>query len=362
MLSYDPKLDAIVPKRVVNWFNNGPTEQFIQFTVHHPVGKGSDPKFAVTANHLVRTPAGWREAGELRVGDHVMHLAPRFLSDFQWQIVLGGLMGDSALSSNHNKLTARLRWGHGAKQVDYGDWKASLFANVIVSRTSNTRGAVFHDVQPLPELAALREAVYIGGKKVLSDDYLKQLTPLALAVWYMDDGCFTLRSKGLQQRTAGGSGRAEICVEAMSPDTRVRLRDDLADTWGINAVLLVRGAERKAVMQFPTAETAKFQDLVAPFIHPSMDYKLLPRFRGRFAVEPDFVEPRQELMPFPIKHITEYRPGTRSSHRFDLEVEGSHNYFAGGVMVHNSPETTPGGRASEVLLDRSVSTSVASSR
>ena len=42
-------------------------------------------------------------------------------------------------------------------------------------------------------------------------------------------------------------------------------------------------------------------------------------------------------------------------HRFDIEVEGSHNYFADGVMVHNSPETTPGGRAlkfySSVRLD-----------
>jgi recombination protein RecA len=42
-------------------------------------------------------------------------------------------------------------------------------------------------------------------------------------------------------------------------------------------------------------------------------------------------------------------------HRFDLEVEGSHNYLADGVVVHNSPETTPGGRAlkfySSVRLD-----------
>ena len=32
-------------------------------------------------------------------------------------------------------------------------------------------------------------------------------------------------------------------------------------------------------------------------------------------------------------------------HRFDIEVGGTHNYFVDGVMVHNSPETTPGGRA-----------------
>lgn len=42
-------------------------------------------------------------------------------------------------------------------------------------------------------------------------------------------------------------------------------------------------------------------------------------------------------------------------HRFDIEVEGSHNYLADGVVVHNSPETTSGGRAlkfySSVRLD-----------
>jgi recombination protein RecA len=32
-------------------------------------------------------------------------------------------------------------------------------------------------------------------------------------------------------------------------------------------------------------------------------------------------------------------------HRFDIEVGGTHNYFVDGVMVHNSPETTTGGKA-----------------
>ena len=31
--------------------------------------------------------------------------------------------------------------------------------------------------------------------------------------------------------------------------------------------------------------------------------------------------------------------------RYDIEVEGSHNYLADGIMVHNSPETTSGGKA-----------------
>jgi recombination protein RecA len=261
-------------------------------------------------------------------------------------------MGDGALSPTRSGSGARFRWGHGAKQVAYGDWKASLFANLMVSRSTNAQGAVFHDVQPLPELAELRGAVYIGGKKVLSDDYLKALTPLSLAIWYMDDASFAIRSKGLQARTEGGSGRAEMCVQAMSADTRVRLRDYLAGTWEIRGKLIMRAG--KAVLQFPTAETAKLQALIASFVHPSMEYKLLPRYRGRFAVEPAFAAPRQTLMPMRITKIA-VKPPTRSMHRFDLEVAGTRNYFADGVMVHNSPETTPGGRAlkfySSVRLD-----------
>jgi recombination protein RecA len=31
--------------------------------------------------------------------------------------------------------------------------------------------------------------------------------------------------------------------------------------------------------------------------------------------------------------------------RYDLEIEGNHTYLVDEVVVHNSPETTPGGRA-----------------
>nr|WP_328774052.1 hypothetical protein [Streptomyces sp. NBC_00286] len=84
--------------------------------------------------------------------------------------------------------------------------------------------------------------------------------------------------------------------------------------------------------------------MVAPFVHPSMQYKLLPRFRGRFGVEPEFVEETQRLVASRILDI-HVKPPTRSMKKFDIEVEGTHNYFVDGVMVHNSPETTTGGRA-----------------
>jgi len=163
-------------------------------------------------------------------------------------------------------------------------------------------------------------------------------------LWCMDDANFSIRSKGLQERTAGLTGRATVCVEAMEPATRERLVQYLADTWGIRARLVASGALKKAVLTFTNAETAKLHALIAPFVHPSMEYKLLPAYRGRFAVEPVFTSMRYELVALPVTDI-HAKPRTRSMRRFDIEVEDSHNYLVDGVVVHNSPEVTPGGRA-----------------
>jgi len=346
VLSYDPERGEIVPKKVVNWFDNGPTEQFLQITTARPGGNGR-AQMGLTANHLVRTPGGWREAGELVAGDRVLLSQPYRLGPQQWQVVLGGLMGDAALSPSRipGSLGTRFRMGHGAKQLDYLDWKASLLGNIEQSRSTNAKGAGFVDLTPLPELAEIREAVYLGdGHKHLSWEYLKALTPLALAVWYCDDGSFQSRAKGLQERTRDGSGRSEICVEAMSPGSRQRLVEHLAATFDLHPTLSLRGTRRKAVLSFGKNETAKLHELIAPYVHPSMQYKLLERFRGRFAVIPEFVEPTLLPVPAPVLEV-KVKPRTRSMHRFDIEVEGTHNYLADGVIVHNSPETTTGGRA-----------------
>ena len=130
---------------------------------------------------------------------------------------------------------------HGPRQTEYADWKASLFANVDSTRHVRKDGVVTYDFTPLPELAELRRSVYTDGKKTFDDDYLKGLTPLSLALWYMDDGSFAIRSQGKQTRYGGITGRAEICVEAMEPATRTRLVDYLADTWGIRAKLISEG-------------------------------------------------------------------------------------------------------------------------
>jgi recombination protein RecA len=345
VLSYDPQTDRVVPRKITQWFNNGNAEHFLQFTVAKS-GRNGLAQFAATENHLIRTPGGWRAAGELLAGDRIMVAETHRLSTQQWQVILGGLMGDAHLAPNkRDRHGVRFRMGHARKQVNYLDWKASLLGNIGQSRRTDSRGSAWVDLTPLPELAELRQVVYWGdGKKHLTWDYLKALTPLALAIWYMDDASFTIRSKGLQARTAGGTGRAEICVQAMSESSRERLVSYLRDSLHLECVLRKRGARQQCVLQFTTAATTQLHEMIAPFVHPSMQYKLLPRFRGQFGVEPEFVEARIRPVPARVLDVR-IKPLTRSMRKFDIEVEGSHNYFVDGVMVHNSPETTTGGKA-----------------
>jgi recombination protein RecA len=97
-------------------------------------------------------------------------------------------------------------------------------------------------------------------------------------------------------------------------------------------------------LRFTRASTEKFQELIAPYVHPSMDYKLLPRFHGKFAIAPEFIEP--VMCPSPARVLAiKSKSNYPIMSRYDIEIEDSHNYLAGGIIVHNSPETTSGGRA-----------------
>jgi recombination protein RecA len=59
VLSYDADVGAVVPKKVVNWFDNGIIEQFLQFTVAKPGGKWTG---AVRLHPQPPDPDAWRLA------------------------------------------------------------------------------------------------------------------------------------------------------------------------------------------------------------------------------------------------------------------------------------------------------------
>ena len=59
VMSYDADLDQVVPRKIVNWFDNGRTESFFRVTTARGGGNGRS-QFACTPNHMISTPGGWR--------------------------------------------------------------------------------------------------------------------------------------------------------------------------------------------------------------------------------------------------------------------------------------------------------------
>jgi len=336
ILSYDWKKKQIISRPINGWFNNGRTDKFLQITAYKPYGNGRS-QFSCTPNHPILTPTGWRQASELKKNDLVMAAAPFKLSPSQYEIILGSLMGDGNLSGTIHKdsLGVRFRLGHGLKQESYLRWKAGLFGNLQGCFTK-TKNSIKFDLTPLPELYNLKKEVCKNKHKFLSADFISKLTPLALAIWYMDDGHLDVRNINKNK------ARIFICVQTIHPSSRIFITKMLKERYDIEVKIRKQG--NLPVFCFDQANTNKFLNLVKQYIYPSMNYKLLPRYQNKFSVEPKFFQEILKPVALPILDI-KIKPKTKSMIRFDIGVNKLHNFLADGIIVHNSPETTPGGLA-----------------
>ncbi len=338
VLSWDPATDKIEPRRIVNWFDNGRADHFLQFEVEG--GPSGRRHFAATENHIIFTPDGPVRAGDLQVGSEVLTAVTDYvLTDDQWQLILGGTFGDGSLRKMGTH-SAMFRVGHGQAQKDYLQWKHAMLAPLASSVRRTGRGFGFDSVA-MPCLSELCNEYYGADRcRIATERVLDRLDARGLAVWYGDDGSYG----GSYSRW--GKGKAVLYNTSLTGDSRQR----------VLAVFEQLGAGRPRDdgrgFWFNSEETLRFHALIAPYLHPSMDYKLHPSLRGRFTWHPDLDSvgatrsSRRRLRAVPARVVRRYvKPGRQHKQRFDLEIEGHHTYLVDGVVVHNSPETQPGGRA-----------------
>ncbi len=342
VLSYDPVTGRIQPRPVVNWFNNGRAEHFLQFEVEG--GPSGRRRFGVTANHLIYTPRGEISAGQLREGDEVLAIEQdyRVTSD-QLQLLLSGALGDGSFRKV-GTYSAHFRIGHSKAQIEYARWKHWMLEPFSGPFGPTGNGFGF-DTIAFPTLADLRASFYgEDGNRVATASVLDQLDARGIAIWYADDGSFAGHFEHW------GRGKAVLYNKSLVGDSRARAAA-LFERLGVGRPSRDDGRG----FWFSAEQTARLHELVAPYLHPSVDYKLHPSLRGRFNWQPDLSDAhlngtrltaRRYLRAVPRKITKIYvKPPTRSMYRFDLEVEGDHTYLVDGVIVHNSPETTTGGRA-----------------
>ncbi len=335
VLSRNLVTGEIEPRRVVSWFDNGNADYFLQFEVEG--GKSGTRKFAATPNHTIYTADGECPAGELEVGDEVLVTVSDYqMTEDQLQLILGSSLGDGSLRRTGTH-TASFRVGHGEKQIEYARWKHEVLSPLARDFGKVGNGFGF-DTFACPALSDLHSHLYDEhGKRTISETVLENLDARGLATWFADDGTFA----GSFARW--GKGKATLYNKSLQGADREKVLT-FFERIGIG-----RPQNFECGFRFNAEQTARLHEIIAPYTHPSMNYKLHPSQREKFAWLTDRHFTKDELKclrTIPAKITKIYRkPPTGSMKRFDLEVEGNHTYLVDGVVVHNSPETTTGGRA-----------------
>jgi hypothetical protein len=143
-----------------------------------------------------------------------------------------------------------------------------------------------------------------------------------LAFWFMDDGYMRIR-KG-KRRPA-----AEIAAVSFSDaDLQVLIRG-LARL-GLSAKAL-RGR-----LYFDVAASERLSELIAPYVHPSMRYKLHPEVATRVPFDPARLNSGPTAVLYDeveVEDVTDRKRGDATF--FCLDVEGTNNFVTAGGVVHN---------------------------
>nr|YP_010714076.1 hypothetical protein P2X57_mgp26 [Fuscoporia gilva]WDD39639.1 hypothetical protein [Fuscoporia gilva] len=194
-------------------------------------------------------------------------------------IIIGSVLGDTQLEKRSNGLGTRILFEQSNKNVEYLMW----FHNYLSSRgycnpnkpKLHTRikkdNKVFYHYRinsyTFSSFNWLNEMFYsIDVKtdkliKVVPLNIEKYLTPLALAIWFMEDG------------SKLGSG-VRIATNNFTLEEVQFLCDVLYKKYNLTATAHVGGKNNSYVLYIHTKSVPLFSSLVKVYMHPSMYYKL----------------------------------------------------------------------------------------
>jgi hypothetical protein len=195
----------------------------------------------------------WEVAGS-------MNLPPEARS-----VIVGSLLGDAYLTPNGS-----LQIEHQLAHADYVNWKYEMLRSLagkppkIVERYDPRTLRTYRSIRFYSRsvLKSFRDLFYRDRRKVVPDCIGRLLDPMAIAVWFMDDGSRGGHSpRGLVFNTSGFT-REEQAI----------LRSALNEEFGIEASVHQVGSGFQLYVR--ARSFSSFCALVAPHLVAQMRYKL----------------------------------------------------------------------------------------
>jgi len=191
----------------------------------------------------------------------------------QHALILGTLLGDGSLEQRWKN--PRLRIDHAAHQRTYVFWKCEVLQNIATrpphelseldKRSGKTFARWYFSTKAIPDLGFYRQLFYEGNKKVIRPALVHYFVhPLSLAVWLMDDGYKRNDCNALRMST-----------DCFMPEEQEVLQQCLKDNFSVSSTLHRKGSAWN--IYIPSKEMTTMRELLAPYVIPSMSYKVPPR-------------------------------------------------------------------------------------
>lgn len=223
------------------------------------------------------------------------------LTDTQKQVIFGSFLGDGYLGKKTESGDYFVTFEHSKKQLEYVQWKSKLLCNINGSIDERSRfdkrtNRIYHFVRcrskTHPEITAIRKSFYSDGKKEIKRKMLNMLTPLGLAVWFMDDGSATRKvyfnKSSNKQCTACN---ATLSLGNISERESKTVKKYFKVMLGIDTKYYKYRTQNCFILRFNATEFKKLVLIIAPYIIPSMRYKI------EIWKNPDFTIPPYNITP-----------------------------------------------------------------
>ena len=191
----------------------------------------------------------------------------RFTQD-QCAVLTGTLLGDGSLPvhGRHPRLFVKHKAAHEALAL----MKYDMFRDFISMRpnrfSQRLNGREYPCVQFVtrtsPAFWEWRNRFYRGRTKIVPEDIAQYLSPLALAVWLMDDGAADYAGLTFQ-------------THSFTHTETVRLAAALREEYGLCTT--VRKNRGSYVLYVKGESVTPFREIVAPHLLPDFAYKVIPR-------------------------------------------------------------------------------------
>jgi uracil-DNA glycosylase family 4 len=318
----------LVRRRVTGWYASplaGRRVFWLTYRSAKHAGAGQ-VSIQLTADHEVLTDHGFIAVEQVPPGARIA--TGQGLSRVAREVVYGTLLGDGHLTAAE----ATLSFGHSARQEPYARYKAELLAELSprvkrLNVSAVAGGSAAYPVVQVRSLAhralGLLRSEFYQPKKRVPRWMAERLTPLMLAIWFMDDGHLRIRP--------GRRPLAEIATYGFSEEDHGVLLAGLARL-GLDARVI--GQRLKLV--FGVSATAMLSEIIAPYVPPSMRYKVHPEVEPRVPFDPTRTVPGDAEVLFDEADVRDITDRYRSDVTFFcIDVEETHNFVTSGGVVHN---------------------------